>query len=345
VEQPVGTGYTVGRPSATTEEQIAKDFVGFLGNFQKTFGISKFKIYVTGESYAGRYVPFISAAILDQKDKTNFDLGGAMVYDPCIGKFDYVQEQVPSYDFVTANNNFFGFSNSFLNQLKSIHTSCGYDKYMSTYLTFPPPGPQPKNPSISSRCDIFDTVINQAQNINSCFNIYEVNQTCPQPFDPMTDDAFDDGRGGKTNYFNSAAVKAALHVPASATLTECSNSPVFVGRGGPEGEGDTSADPIQAVLPKVIEATNRVLVANGDYDFVIMTKGTLLSIQNMTWNGALGFQSAPNTPISSGAGGVQHYERGLMWGQTFKAGHMGPEYAPEISLRHLQWMLGKIDSL
>jgi carboxypeptidase D len=38
-------------------------------------------------------------------------------------------------------------------------------------------------------------------------------------------------------------------------------------------------------------------VANGDYDFEIITNGTLLSIQNMTWGGELGFQTAPNTPI------------------------------------------------
>ena len=65
-----------GTPTATTEEQIAQDFVGFLKNFQTTFGIKNYKIYVTGESYAGRYVPYISSAILGQNDKTNFDLNG-----------------------------------------------------------------------------------------------------------------------------------------------------------------------------------------------------------------------------------------------------------------------------
>jgi carboxypeptidase D len=50
VEQPVGTGYTVGSPTATTEEEIAQDFVKFFKNFQSTFGIKNFKIYVTGES-------------------------------------------------------------------------------------------------------------------------------------------------------------------------------------------------------------------------------------------------------------------------------------------------------
>lgn len=64
----------------------------------------------------------------------------------------------------------------------------------------------------------------------------------------------------------------------------------------------------------------------------------------MTWNGLLGFQSAPSTPIDiklpdlqytavfdssglpgldgpgQGIMGIQHYERGLMWAETFQSG-------------------------
>ena len=50
----------------------------FFKNFQTIFGIKNFKIYVTGESYAGRYVPYISAAFLDQHDKTHYDLHGEL---------------------------------------------------------------------------------------------------------------------------------------------------------------------------------------------------------------------------------------------------------------------------
>ena len=53
----------------------------FFKNFQDTFGIKNFKIHVTGESYAGRYVPYISAAFLDQNDTEYYDLKGALVYD------------------------------------------------------------------------------------------------------------------------------------------------------------------------------------------------------------------------------------------------------------------------
>lgn len=76
VEQPVGTGFSIGKVTATSEEDIAQDFVKFFKNFQTTFGIKNFKIFVTGESYAGRYVPYISAAMLDQKNKEFYDLSG-----------------------------------------------------------------------------------------------------------------------------------------------------------------------------------------------------------------------------------------------------------------------------
>jgi len=76
IEQPVGTGFSTGEVTATTEEEIAQDVVKFLKNFEITFGISNYSIYVSGESYAGRYVPYISAAILDEKDTEYYDLKG-----------------------------------------------------------------------------------------------------------------------------------------------------------------------------------------------------------------------------------------------------------------------------
>jgi len=78
VEQPVGTGFSAGEVRATSEEDIAEDFSKFFLNFQKTFGISKFKIYITGESYAGRYVPYISANMLDKNDTDHYDVSGML---------------------------------------------------------------------------------------------------------------------------------------------------------------------------------------------------------------------------------------------------------------------------
>lgn len=76
VDQPVGTGFSVGTPTATDEQDIAVDFVQFLTKFQKLYNIRNFRIFMSGESYAGRYVPYISAAMLDKNDTEHFNLSG-----------------------------------------------------------------------------------------------------------------------------------------------------------------------------------------------------------------------------------------------------------------------------
>ena len=50
VEQPIGTGFTIGNVTANDEEEIAQDFIKAFKNFQEIFGIKNYKIYVTGES-------------------------------------------------------------------------------------------------------------------------------------------------------------------------------------------------------------------------------------------------------------------------------------------------------
>ena len=100
----------------------------------------------------------------------------------------------------------------------------------------------------------------------------------------------------------------------------------------------------------------------------ILTPATVLAIQNMTWNGKLGFHAPPTKdiiitlqdleygalfkadgfpPLSAKQGimGKQHYERGLMFAETYMSGHMEPQFQPRSAYRHLQWVLGRIDEL
>ncbi|KAJ4405527.1 hypothetical protein N0V82_010310 [Gnomoniopsis sp. IMI 355080] len=376
VEQPVTTGFSIGTANATSEEDIAADFVSWFKNWQDIFGIQNYKIYVTGESYAGRYVPYISAAMLDQNDTTYYDLSGALAYDPCIGSFNYVQQQAVAVPYAVSNNNLLNLNQSFVQEIESLHESCGYKEFVDTYLTYPPAGQQPPkffnySDPADIACDVFDMIDTAALTVNNCFDVYDINSQCPLLWDVLsfptqlvyTPD-------GADTYFDRTDVKQAIHAPLNVTWGLCVGAP-FIDTGGnygPESEGDTSADPIQHVLPQVIEATNRVLISNGDYDMIIITDGTLLAIQNMTWNGQLGFQTQPSEPINitmpdlvwtdvfaenqivgvdgpQGTMGIQHYERGLMWAESFQTGHMQPEFQPRVALRHIQWVLGRIDSL
>ncbi|KAN0072282.1 Alpha/Beta hydrolase fold [Elaphomyces granulatus] len=362
VEQPVGTGYSIGKPTAISQEETAQDFIQFFKNFQTTFGIKKFKVYVTGESYAGRYVPYISAAMLDAKDLDYYNLKGALLYDPCIGQHNYVQQEATTFPFVQRNANLFSFNQSFMEQLESLHTSCGYEEFIDKYLLFPAADVQPPksfNRTTQASCDVFGMAKAAARNLNPCFDIYEITSMCPMAWDVMNFS----GAAKSTTYFDRSDVKEALHAP-NVNWRACAILSVFVGdSAGPEGEGDISANPIEHVLPQVIEATNRVLISNADYDMIIITNGTLLAIQNMTWNGKLGFETMPNKPINigipdlvsqadnmtrfvgQGIMGIQHYERGLMWAETFQSGHMQPEYQPRVAYRYLEWLLGRTEEI
>lgn len=256
-------------------------------------------------------------------------------------------------------------------ELEDLHRTCGYASYLDQYFTFPPSGVQPPlffNFTEAGKCDVFDAIYTALLANNPCVDLYEIVGQCPLLSDVLGIPTGLVYNPYNETYFNRTDVKMAMHAPLDVDWMQCTG-PVFVGQGGPQNEGDLSPDPIQHVLPQVIEATNRVLVSNADFDMVIITNGTLLAIQNMTWNGALGFQEYPSTPINiaipdlvyasvfndtaneglagldgpQGIMGVQHYERGLMWAETYQSGHMQPESQPRVAYRHLQWLLGQTE--
>ncbi|KAH6719822.1 Alpha/Beta hydrolase protein [Leptodontidium sp. MPI-SDFR-AT-0119] len=346
VEQPVGTGFLIGEVRATSQEDVAADFLGFFANFQKIFGIKNFKIYVTGESYTGRYVPYIASATLNKNDTEHFKVFGALMYDPCIGSCTYTQQQAAIVPFVVKNNNILRLNDSYIAQLQDLDTSCGYQDYREGIL---PTHQLEFNPRSAAYAP------------NPCFNVYQIGSGCPLQSDSLgypTDLQY--SYSVLPVYFDRIDVKRAIHAPENVLWRLC-KGPVFLPRDGGEGTGDSSLDPIQSVLPRVIEKTNRFLVSSGDLDMKVSTDGTLMAIQNMR-------RHLPSKPIvinlpdlqyqalfeANGLGGVenpqgvmgvQHFERGLMWAETYLCGHIQPQFQPRSSYRHLQWVLGLIDEL
>ena len=82
VEQPIGTGFSQGKPTAKSEADVASQFLGFFKKFVDTFGLQGRKVYITGESYAGYYVPYIADAMFNANDTTHFNVESIMIYDP-----------------------------------------------------------------------------------------------------------------------------------------------------------------------------------------------------------------------------------------------------------------------
>jgi carboxypeptidase D len=117
-------------------------------------------------------------------------------------------------------------------------------------------------------------------------------------------------------------VKAALHASPNTTWEECSSVNVFP-------NGDSSLPPSLTVLPNVIEKSERSVIVHGLGDFVLIAEGARIALQNMTWAGHQGFQSAPANDSfvidGFGAYGTVQAERGLAYYEISLSGHMvGP---------------------
>ncbi|POS72054.1 carboxypeptidase cpdS [Diaporthe helianthi] len=356
IDQPVGTGYSVGTPTALNEFDVADQFAGFWSNFIDTFNTHNYSTYVTGESYGGMYCPYIARGLLHQ----GHNVSGMMIYDGEI-RHQGIQIQIPTVPFVDYWGGLFPLNDSFRQSIHDQHQKCGYAHHIDTYLKFPPPEQQPaKIPGMTDDetdiiegCDIYHSTINAVRLINPCFSYYDVSAGCPVPYDPL-------GFTGGLNYlppsappayFNRSDVKEALHAPSDVDWRLCKTG-VFPSR-------DNSDPSAFFALPEIIEHTQNVILANGALDFGILTNGTLLAIQNMTWGGQLGFQQRPQDPMyvpyhanpdlgsTAGAGvmGTAHTERGLTFVSVARSGHMVPDFQPSVAFRQLEVLLGRVENL
>ena len=154
-------------------------------------------------------------------------------------------------------------------------------------------------------------------------------------------------------------MQAAINAPVGTNWQQCTKTNVFGGAKDNQSLSDTSLGPAQdGVLQRVIEYTNNTIIGSGNLDMLLSTNGTLLAIQNMTWNGLQGLQEYPGTPFTTpyhpeynggalaGAGVLGYYgcERGLTFYQVQLAGHELPGYAPGAAYRSIELLLGRISS-
>ncbi|KND91866.1 Carboxypeptidase cpdS [Tolypocladium ophioglossoides CBS 100239] len=363
IEQPVTVGFSQGNATAKNEDDVAEQFLGFWKNFIDTFSMHGWKVYIGAESYGGYYGPYIGSHMVNTNDTTYNNLGGLLVYDGIMFN-DMIQSNVIMEPFVQQHYDHMPLDDSTMQQIHDISQRCGFTDWNKKYLTYPPAGPAPRNPpgvnvlpngtveTVNECGSLFDMVYAQSLVANPCFNIYNIPDHCPQVFDPLSQ---------TTPYFDRADVKRAINAPLAVNWTQCVDG-VFN-----SSQGDQSAPPGKYELPNVIDKTKNVILAHGAMDFILPLNGVLLGIQNMTWGGKLGFQTAPSDPFyvplygfqsqsnapyyakglpaGSGVAGTAHHERGLTLVVTQLAGHEGPGYAPASSFRHLEKLIGRVHSV
>ncbi|KAF9040776.1 Alpha/Beta hydrolase protein [Panaeolus papilionaceus] len=363
IEQPVGTGFSQGKPTAKNEDDVAAQLVGFLQQFLLVFPEMKMKkFYLTGESFAGTYLSYTANYIHQHPGLLDLNLQGMWISDPSI-TWDVVHQQIPILKFVKKYESVFVLNQTFMNQIEKISSQCNYTGYTDKFLTYPPKGPLPL-PGIpvspSDDCDLWTMIYWAATRINPAFNIYRIFDTFPVLWDVLgfPGSQLDAPTG---IYFNRTDVKQAIHAPLDVDWAECT--------GGIFPDGDTSLPPALTVLPSVIEKNNRTVIVHGLADYVFLYEGqalflvtfepmltafffvfcrTRIAIQNMTWNGMQGFRKPIETDSfildNVGAFGNMHQERGLTYYEIVLTGHSVPQFSPVASLQIMQYLMGFRDT-
>ncbi|KAK1835437.1 carboxypeptidase [Podospora conica] len=364
IEQPVGTGFSKGPATATSETEVAEQFMGFWKNFVDTFALQGYKVYITGESYGGMYCPYIADAFINANDTTYFDVSGVLMYDPLISN-TYIQSIVPAIQYVTYWSGLFPFNDTFRAEIHRTDGECGFTKFIQDYLVYPPKGHMPNrypgekdDGQFKRKCTTaFWAILAAIPSLNPCFNVYDITTTCPLLWDVLGSPAMNKYvPKGAQIYFDRPEVKRAINAPIDVSWSGCAPYP-----GIALSSEDDSAPPVDSVLPHVIDTTKNVIIAHGALDFVLIANGTLLALQNMTWGGKIGFQRPPTQPFyvpdsgfnsiypataaTAGVAGTLISERGLTYVGIASSGHMVPMYAPSAAFRTLEFLLGRVDCM
>ena len=203
---------------------------------------------------------------------------------------------IPIVPYIKAYSDIFRFNETFMASIQETADLCGYTNYFQKYMTYPPQGklPQlrpPNNPFEELRCrQLWSTIKRAASVQNPCFNQYHIITTCPLLWDVLGfPGSFEYLPEGAQVYFDRPDVKWALNAPIERKWKECNDVPLYY--------SDRSTATSWSILPRVIERSERTVLAHGSLDFILLANGTLLSIQNMTWHGQQGFQRPPKDDL------------------------------------------------
>ncbi|EIN03545.1 alpha/beta-hydrolase [Punctularia strigosozonata HHB-11173 SS5] len=139
VDAPVGVGYsTVAQGGwATDEERVAADFLGFVDNLTKVFpGLKTRPFHLAGESYAGRFVPYIMKQYFSMpKDKRPINLAKIAVSNPGLQSANEF-EFLPISHVVETYPQLIGYDTEVYDYVREQTHLCGFD----LNLTYPQTG-------------------------------------------------------------------------------------------------------------------------------------------------------------------------------------------------------------
>ena len=312
VDQPVGTGYSKGSilDYATSEEVISSDFYVFLQGFLERFPEFKGRaMFITGESYAGHYIPAIGSYVYAQNN-SDVNLVGVAIGNGWVDPYI----QYPAYNTFALENGLIGKTQSFL--LDGAFAACQGLINTGVWLV------------AMEECQLAVTTI-LGFPLLPRFNVYDIRKQCDYPplcydFTPVE------------NFLNRADVIESLGVQGRAW--ETCNMAVHTAL-----LGDWVTD-LSKEVTYLLENKVNVLVYSGDKDFICNWRGGEAWTNALQWSHGDEFINSSYVEWTDGTnksqGQVKQVEN-LVFLKVYDAGHMVPMDQPEAALNMLKKFLKK----
>ncbi|KAJ7878005.1 alpha/beta-hydrolase [Mycena olivaceomarginata] len=340
VDQPVGTGFSTSDSTGyiPDEDQTGEDFIGFLSNLVKVFpSLATRPLFLTGESYAGMYIPYITKHIF-RNSNPPVNLRKIAIGDGSLGSQATIRH-LRILNVIETYPAVIGYDQQVFEFFREQTHLCGFD----LNLTYPQSSHFPtlnlvradsefgaqarkRNDRPVLWCFLLDELVNYAVNFTFPWTNGEFD--VPEPFK------------NASTFFNNNRTRAALHSPTSKDWIRGFNCPFGSLRDRSRGNqyGDPSVEPIAFLSDLATNASTHnvsMVFYSGNDDALVQHRGTEVIIQNMTFRGTQGFTRKPSTPSfddDSNFAGIVHQERNLTYLLFDGAGHLIPLWKPAQAL-------------
>lgn len=303
VDQPIGTGFSGGTLADMPkfENEVAEQFAVFLAGFYAKYpALQGRDLYITGESYAGHYIPFISAKIVDSPDleKAGVNLVGVGIGNGWVAPASQVMGYAP-----------FAYQNKLINVVGETVLQTGF-RFCRILM-------ENNIPYFNILICNYLTQSVLGSPLSPRFNVYDIRKKCDVP--PLCYDFSD-----MENYLNREDVQEVLGV--QGRKWESCNMEVHTAMLMDWG---TNAAPNVA---KLIAAGKKVLIYNGDKDYICNWVGGEVWVKEMEWEHKDEFNNLEYEDIGYGHSlRLKNFE----FLRILDAGHMVPMDQPENALKML----------
>ncbi|TIA90203.1 hypothetical protein E3P99_01683 [Wallemia hederae] len=339
IDQPVGTGFSYAQTDSYVHEldEAADQFITFLENFYEVFPeLKNTDTYISGESYAGQYIPYFGRKVLQTPD-IPLNLKGLMIGN---GWIDPIT-QYPAYAQFAHNEGIIQPGTKADKEVNDILRKC--ETAIKGALTREQQtGILPIN--ISTCEQVMEQITGSHRKVEkgreTCLNIYDYRLRDEYPACGMN---WPVELHDVTKYLRQESVTKALNARTKPeSWTECDH------KVGVELKAVQSTASVR-LLPELLEQT-KVLFFVGDKDIICNYQGIENLIDNLEWNGKRGFSDDESQlwTMHGDAVGEWQSERNLTYVRIYNASHMAPIDAPEPMLdlvtRYMEVDLKSVES-